>query len=53
METPITLEWAGSSGMTSLIIIVRSGVKNRTTILVSVYNERNKYIHIDRNVLCM
>ena len=30
MVTPISLEWAGSSGMMSLIIIVSSGVMKRT-----------------------
>ena len=36
MVTPISLEWAGSSGMMSLIIIVRSGVRKRTTMTVLV-----------------
>lgn len=39
MVTPISLEWAGSRGMTSLIITVRSGVRKRTTITVLVWRE--------------
>ena len=34
MVTPISLEWAGSRGMMSLIIIVRSGVTKRTSMIV-------------------
>ena len=36
MVTPISLEWAGSSGMMSLIIIVSSGVMKRTIMTVLV-----------------
>ena len=36
MVTPISLEWAGSSGMMSLIIIVSSGVRKRTIMTVLV-----------------
>lgn len=45
METPISLEWAGSRAMTSLIVTVRSGVRKRTTITVLVW-EMKIYIEV-------
>ena len=44
MVTPISLEWAGSRGMMSLIIIVRSGVTKRTIMIVLLCeNSRNRH----------
>ena len=51
MVTPISLEWAGSSGMMSLIIIVRSGVMKRTIMTVLLCSGDRSMQSID-NLRC-